>query len=123
MKASDGRILTTHTGSLPRPRELTKLYGERSRGRPEPARASYGVAEAGRRQPAAGEEHAGAGRLGSVGDLGLVASPRDDHDGHAGGERLLGGTHPAVRDGDLRAGQHGRVRHEPLVPVRRRRVQ
>jgi 5-methyltetrahydropteroyltriglutamate--homocysteine methyltransferase len=32
MKRSEGRILTTHTGSLPRPRELTRLYALRSGG-------------------------------------------------------------------------------------------
>jgi 5-methyltetrahydropteroyltriglutamate--homocysteine methyltransferase len=29
---SDGRILTTHAGSLPRPRHLAELHGRRSRG-------------------------------------------------------------------------------------------
>jgi 5-methyltetrahydropteroyltriglutamate--homocysteine methyltransferase len=33
MKLSQGRILTTHTGSLPRPPELVRLYTERLRGR------------------------------------------------------------------------------------------
>jgi len=32
MKRSSNRILTTHTGSLPRPRELTRLYSLRARG-------------------------------------------------------------------------------------------
>jgi 5-methyltetrahydropteroyltriglutamate--homocysteine methyltransferase len=32
MQRSTDRILTTHTGSLPRPRELTRLYALRSRG-------------------------------------------------------------------------------------------
>ncbi len=32
MRTSDGRILTTHAGSLPRPRELAALHGRRSRG-------------------------------------------------------------------------------------------
>jgi 5-methyltetrahydropteroyltriglutamate--homocysteine methyltransferase len=32
MQRSTSRILTTHTGSLPRPRELTQLYALRSRG-------------------------------------------------------------------------------------------
>ncbi len=32
MLRSDGRILTTHTGSLPRPSALTALYVQRSRG-------------------------------------------------------------------------------------------
>jgi 5-methyltetrahydropteroyltriglutamate--homocysteine methyltransferase len=34
MRRSDKRILTTHTGSLPRPLELTKLYAQRGRGEP-----------------------------------------------------------------------------------------
>src|SRR5262249_53814382 len=32
MQRSSSRILTTHTGSLPRPRELTLLYAARARG-------------------------------------------------------------------------------------------
>lgn len=32
MRISDGRILTTHTGSLPRPATLTRLYAKRVRG-------------------------------------------------------------------------------------------
>ena len=32
MQRSSDHILTTHTGSLPRPRELTRLYALRSRG-------------------------------------------------------------------------------------------
>src|SRR5215468_7484196 len=32
MQRSTSRILTTHTGSLPRPRELTRLYALRARG-------------------------------------------------------------------------------------------
>jgi 5-methyltetrahydropteroyltriglutamate--homocysteine methyltransferase len=32
MQRSTSRILTTHTGSLPRPRELTRLYATRARG-------------------------------------------------------------------------------------------
>ena len=34
MRQSEKRILTTHTGSLPRPLELTRLYAARSRGEP-----------------------------------------------------------------------------------------
>ena len=33
MKSSERRILTTHTGSLPRPPELTQLFAERLRGK------------------------------------------------------------------------------------------
>ncbi|MFC7539302.1 hypothetical protein ACFQU2_07300 [Siccirubricoccus deserti] len=32
MQRSEHRILTTHTGSLPRPPELTRLYARRARG-------------------------------------------------------------------------------------------
>ena len=32
MQWSNERILTTHTGSLPRPPELTRLYVQRARG-------------------------------------------------------------------------------------------
>jgi len=34
MRSSEQRILTTHTGSLPRPEQLTHLYALRSRGEP-----------------------------------------------------------------------------------------
>ncbi len=34
MRRSEKRILTTHTGSLPRPPELTRLYARRARGEP-----------------------------------------------------------------------------------------
>ena len=34
MQRSSQRILTTHTGSLPRPEALTRLYAQRSRGEP-----------------------------------------------------------------------------------------
>ena len=34
MQHSTQRILTTHTGSLPRPEALTQLYAQRSRGEP-----------------------------------------------------------------------------------------
>jgi 5-methyltetrahydropteroyltriglutamate--homocysteine methyltransferase len=34
MRRSEHRILTTHTGSLPRPPELTRLYVRRARGEP-----------------------------------------------------------------------------------------
>ena len=45
MLRSDGRILTTHTGSLPRPARLTELYVARARGEAVDAAA---IAEAGR---------------------------------------------------------------------------
>src|SRR5258707_11272610 len=34
MQRSTSRILTTHAGSLPRPRELTRLYAQRAAGAP-----------------------------------------------------------------------------------------
>src|SRR2546423_12114344 len=34
MHQSTDRILTTHTGSLPRPPDLTRLYARRARGEP-----------------------------------------------------------------------------------------
>src|SRR4051794_39925485 len=34
MRTSDDRILTTHSGSLPRPKALAELHGRRSRGEP-----------------------------------------------------------------------------------------
>src|ERR1043165_5540659 len=34
MRRSEKRILTSHTGSLPRPLALTKLYARRARGEP-----------------------------------------------------------------------------------------
>jgi 5-methyltetrahydropteroyltriglutamate--homocysteine methyltransferase len=37
MQRSTSRILTTHTGSLPRPRELTRLYALRNAGQPADA--------------------------------------------------------------------------------------
>jgi 5-methyltetrahydropteroyltriglutamate--homocysteine methyltransferase len=39
MQRSDGRILTTHTGSLPRPKPLVELFVRRSRGEPVDAAA------------------------------------------------------------------------------------
>jgi len=45
MRRSDGKILTTHTGSLPRPPHLTDLYVRRARGE---AVASAEIEEAGR---------------------------------------------------------------------------
>ena len=39
MRRSEERILTTHTGSLPRPLELTALYARRAAGEPVDAAA------------------------------------------------------------------------------------
>jgi 5-methyltetrahydropteroyltriglutamate--homocysteine methyltransferase len=45
VRRSEGRILTTHTGSLPRPAALTRLYARRARGE---AVDEAAIAEAGR---------------------------------------------------------------------------
>jgi 5-methyltetrahydropteroyltriglutamate--homocysteine methyltransferase len=50
MQRSTSRILTTHTGSLPRPRELTRLYALRAAGQPaDAAEIAHAGAEAVRR--------------------------------------------------------------------------
>ena len=60
MRRSEDRILTTHTGSLPRPPELTRLYVRRARGeaidagRARPARARRRCARSCAKQIAAG---------------------------------------------------------------------
>lgn len=47
MLTSADRILTTHAGSLPRPRALAELHGRRSRGEPvDPAELSDAIAQA-----------------------------------------------------------------------------
>jgi 5-methyltetrahydropteroyltriglutamate--homocysteine methyltransferase len=47
MKLSEGRILTTHAGSLPRPRALTELYARRAHGEPvEQAKLDQAAREA-----------------------------------------------------------------------------
>src|ERR1700692_1047654 len=43
MQRSSSRILTTHTGSLPRPRELTRLYASRAAGAPTDEAESAGA--------------------------------------------------------------------------------
>ena len=54
MLRSTDRILTTHTGSLPRPRQLLELYGRRSRGEAVDAEA---IAAAGREAMRGGRKH------------------------------------------------------------------
>src|SRR5271168_977797 len=59
MRTSDGRILTTHTGSLPRPAALTELYVRRNQGEAADAAAldalgKAALAEVVRKQLAAG---------------------------------------------------------------------
>ena len=47
MITSETRILTTHAGSLPRPRRLAELHGQRSRGEPvDPDELTRAIAEA-----------------------------------------------------------------------------
>ena len=72
MKRSTDRILTTHTGSLPRPPELLELFSERMDGREVDAallreRASAAVADAVRRQVEAGIDVVSDGEMGKIG--------------------------------------------------------
>ena len=72
MQLSDGRILTTHAGSLPRPTGLTRMYAERAAGRPvDPAALEAAVAEATRevveRQAACGIDVGNNGEQGREG--------------------------------------------------------
>jgi 5-methyltetrahydropteroyltriglutamate--homocysteine methyltransferase len=53
VKRSETRILTTHAGSLPRPRELTALLAKRSRGEPVDARELARATEAATRHAVA----------------------------------------------------------------------
>src|SRR5881275_800911 len=50
MRRSEKRILTTHTGSLPRPLELTRLYARRARGEPVDAAELQAAGRAALRQ-------------------------------------------------------------------------
>src|SRR3954465_7547007 len=59
MRRSEKRILTTHTGSLPRPLELTKLYAKRARGEPVDAAELAAAAKAALKNM--GAEQGGAG--------------------------------------------------------------
>ncbi|MEY2434098.1 MAG: 5-methyltetrahydropteroyltriglutamate--homocysteine methyltransferase, partial [Acidimicrobiaceae bacterium] len=45
VETSDSRILTTHAGSLPRPRALAEMHGQRSRGEPVDAGAFQSAVE------------------------------------------------------------------------------
>ena len=69
MRRSTERILTTHTGSLPRPPDLLELLRAREDGRPVDeeafaARVEAAVAEVVRRQVAAGIDVVSDGELG-----------------------------------------------------------
>ena len=59
MQRSERRVLTTHTGSLPRPLELTRLYARRSRGEAVSCRGVGGGRQGG---AAVGRCQAGRGR-------------------------------------------------------------
>ena len=72
MKRSTERILTTHTGSLPRPRDLTAMLEAMDAGTaPDPAafeaRVRRAVAEVVRRQVDAGVDVVNDGEQGKVG--------------------------------------------------------
>ena len=60
---------------------------------------------------------AGAGPHHELRDLELVTTERDDADGHAGGESLLGDPHPAVAH-DTRGAVQDRTMREPALDVR-----
>ncbi len=69
MKLSTERILTTHTGSLPRPPDLLELLRDREDGRPVDAedfaaRVESAVAEVVHRQVAAGIDVVSDGEMG-----------------------------------------------------------
>jgi len=59
MKRSEGRILTTHTGSLPRPAELVRLYVERAQGKPVDEAALARAGEAAMRRVVAKQREVG----------------------------------------------------------------
>jgi len=72
MKRSTERILTTHTGSLPRPRDLTTMLEALDAGNPPPAtafeeRVKLAVAEVVRHQVEAGVDIVNDGEQGKVG--------------------------------------------------------
>jgi len=72
MKRSTERILTTHTGSLPRPRDLTAMLEAMDAGAPPDsaafeARVRQAVAEIVRRQVEAGVDIVNDGEQGKVG--------------------------------------------------------
>jgi len=59
MRRSEKRILTTHTGSLPRPLELTRLYAKRARGEPVDASALAAAGKAAMNEIVAKQVEAG----------------------------------------------------------------
>src|SRR5262245_31501028 len=72
MKRSTERILTTHTGSLPRPRDLTTMLEALDAGNPPPTtafeeRVKHAVAEVVRHQVEAGVDVVNDGEQGKVG--------------------------------------------------------
>jgi 5-methyltetrahydropteroyltriglutamate--homocysteine methyltransferase len=72
MKRSTDRILTTHTGSLPRPRDLTTMLQALDAGNPPPAaafeeRVKHAVVDVVRHQVEAGVDIVNDGEQGKVG--------------------------------------------------------
>ena len=64
MKRSDGRILTTHVGSLPRPDDLVGLYGQDAPESKLLPRLKSAVADVVRQQTAAGIDVVNDGEFG-----------------------------------------------------------
>ena len=89
MKRSEGRILTTHVGSLPRPQDLAgMLLGGAQTGTQEQqaafrARTASAVAEAVRKQVEAGVDVVSDGEQGKIGFVNYVKDRLDGFGGQA----------------------------------------
>src|SRR3954466_8438454 len=88
MKRSTDRILTTHTGSLPRPPDLLEQLLRRDRGEPVDAaaldaRVREAVADSVRRQAAAGVAVVNDGEAGKIGYSTYVTERLDGFGGEA----------------------------------------
>src|SRR3954471_15626325 len=111
MKRSVDRILTTHTGSLPRPPDLREQLMRRDRGEPVDApgldaRVREAVPDSVRRQVAAGVAVANDGEAGKIGYSTYVTQRLDGF----GGEADPPGPPPAMLDFPE---YHARVRGAP----------
>lgn len=89
MKRSTERILTTHTGSLPRPPELLRLLTERAEGRPVDESEFRGqvrsaIQDAVRRQVEAGIDVVSDGEMGKAGFANYVADRMAGFGGEGG---------------------------------------
>jgi 5-methyltetrahydropteroyltriglutamate--homocysteine methyltransferase len=89
MKRSTSRILTTHTGSLPRPDELAQMVYDGAEGKPVDqarfmARAAEAVKEAVRKQADAGIDIVSDGEMSKVGFANYV---KDRMTGFGGGDK------------------------------------